>query len=257
MKEKMTETSISKTVSASQINQLLSEFSPMIGLRIDWLALPKKVLPGFEPSQIAVIVNTLLDAALPQLKLLEVQDPENRLRLDKIGLTKSRGLIGDREAYPDYLYKSEFRIELKGLFVDNAELLMKRPPTEREPSARLKENVTKSDVFADKDVLMVAAVQLQETDGICNPVITDIGLFSMIDCILARDNRLLLGGGRWFGSQPQVVKKESQAKYRQGLPLTDDDYAKDTNFGKLNRIPYPPLVAFLVKYGVRVVSQSD
>lgn len=214
-------------------------------------------MPGFEPSQIAVIVNTLLDAALPQLKLLQVQDPENKKRLEEVGLSKFRGLIGERESYPDYLHKSGFRVELKGLFVDNPALKLKRPPTPREPSARLKENVTTNDVAADKDVLMVAAVQLQKTDHICYPVITEIELFSMIECIQARDNRLLRDGGRWNNSQPQVIKTTSQAKSRKGLPLSDEDYAKDTNFGKLNRIPYPPLVAMLLKYGVRVVSQLD
>lgn len=253
----MSEASAESGVSAAQIEQLRIEFAPLTGLRIDWLALPEKVLPGFEPSQIAVIVNTLLDAALPHLKLLEVQEPENRARLEQLGLTKSRGLIGDREAYPDYLHKSGFRVELKGLFVDNPALVFKRPPTPREPSARLKENVTTMEVVADKDVLMVAAVQLQELDRVCYPVITEIGLFSMIECIRARDNRLIDGGGRWHGSQPQVVKKTSQAKYRRGESLSDDDYAKDTNFGKLNRIPYPPLVAMLLRYGVHVVQQPE
>jgi len=241
----------------AQIEQLKLDFAPLIGLRIDWLALPEKVLPGFEPSQIAVIVNTLLDATLPQLKLLEVQDPENKARLEKVGLSKSRGQIGDREAYPDYLHKSGYRLELKGLFVDNPALNFKRTSTQREPSARIKENVTVNEVIADRDVLMIAAVQLQETEHVCYPVISEIGLFPMIDCIDARDGRLIKGGGRWHNSQPQVVKKTSQAKYRTGQPLTDGDYAKDTNFGKLNRIPYPPLVAMLLKYGVRVVSQPE
>lgn len=253
----MPDTPPQPSIAPAQLEQLKLEFAPLTGLRIDWLALPEKVLPGFEPSQSAVIVNTLLDAALPQLRLLEVQDPENRARLEQVGLSKSRGLIGDREAYPDYLHKSGFRIELKGLFVDNPALIFKRPPTPREPSARLKENITTKEVVAEKDVLMVAAVQLQELDRIYYPVITEIGLFPMIECIRARDNRLLSGGGRWHGSQPQVIKKASQAKRRRGEPLSDDDYAKDTNFGKLNRIPYPPLVAMLLKYGVQVVSQPE
>ena len=234
-------------VPPDQVEQLKAEFEPLIGLRIDWLALPESVLPGFEPSQIAVIVNTLLDAALPQLKLLQVQDPDNKKRLEEVGLSKFRGLIGERESYPDYLHKSGFRVELKGLFVDNPALRLKRPPTPREPSARLKENVTTNDVVADKDVLMVAAVQLQEFDHVCYPVITEVDLFPMLECINARDGRLLKGGGRWKDGQPQVVKTTSQAKRRKGQPLSDEDYAKDTNFGKLNRIPYQPLVAMLLK----------
>lgn len=244
-------------ISPAELERLKAEFAPLTGLRIDWLALPENVLPGFEPSQIAVIVNTLLDAALPQLSLLEVQDPENKERLEKVGLSKARGLIGDREAYPDYLHRSGFRVELKGLFVDNPALKFKRTSTQREPSARIKENVTTEEVVADRDVLMVAAVQLQETAHVCYPVIAEIGLFPMIECIKARDSRLIGGGGRWHNAQPQIIKKTSQAKYRRGQPMSDDDYAKDTNFGKLNRIPYPPLAAMLLRYGVRVVSRPE
>ena len=255
MLENQSNTSASPT--PSQLEGLKSAFAPLRNLRIDWLALPEQVLPGFEPSQIAVIVNTLLDAALPQLKLLEVQDAENRARLEQIGLTKAPGQIGQRESYPDYIHKSGFRVELKGLFVDNPSLDLKRPPTEREPSARLKENVRERDVDAARDVLMVAAVQITELEQVCSPVIADIGLFPMNECILARDNRLLRGGGRWYNGVPQVVKKTSGSKYRRGEILSDEDYAKDTNFGKLNRIPYPPLEAFLRQYGIRIVSQPE
>ncbi len=249
--------STSASPSPEHLEQLKIEFGPLRNLRIDWLALPEQVLPGFEPSQIAVIVNTLLDAALPQLKLLEVQDPENRARLEQIGLTKAPGHIGQRESYPDYIHKSGFRIELKGLFVDNPALNLKRPPTEREPSARLKENVKESDVNVAKDILMVAAVQIIEFERICHPVITDIGLFPMKECIQARDNRLLRGGGRWHNGIPQVVKKTSASKYRKGEALSDEDYAKDTNFGKLNRVPHLPLEQFLRQYGIRIVSQPE
>ena len=186
----MTQDPFNVPLSLEQVRLLAPAFESLHNLRIEWLALPERVLPGFEPSQIAVIVNTLLDAALPQLQLLEVQDPENRVRLAQIGLTKARGLIGYREAYPDYIHKSGYRIELKGLFVDNPALGLKRPSTQREPSARLKENVTVKEVDAARDILMVAAVQIQEFDKICHPVITEIGLFPMVECIQARDDRL-------------------------------------------------------------------
>jgi hypothetical protein len=42
--------------------------------------------------------------------------------------------------------------------------------------------------------------------------------------------------------EPLVKKARQQA-------LTDQDYEKDTNFGKLKRIPYPPLQKFLGKHG--------
>ena len=235
-------------ITLQKIESLRNQFEPLINLRIDWISLPEKALPGFEPSQSSVIMNTLLDAALPQIELL-ASNPENRAKLEHLGLSKAPSRIGDREEYPDYIHTSGYRVELKGLFVDNPSLKLKRPPTRREPSARLKENVTIKNVKPAKDVLLVAAVQIQEFDGICYPVIIDIGLFSMIECIRARDNRLISSGGRWHNGIPQIIKKESMKKYQSGLPLTDDDFGNDTNFGKLKRIPYMPLQDFMRKHG--------
>lgn len=235
-------------ITPEQINILRIGLEPLIGLRIDWLSIPGPALPGFEPSQVAVIVNTILDAALPQIELLQT-NPENLAKLKEVGLMKAPRLIGQRKGYPDYMHRSGYRLELKGLFVDNAELGMKRPPTPREPSARLKDNVTERVVDPAKDVLMLAAAQLQMFEGICHPVIIDVELFSMIECIRARDARLL-NAGRWLNDKiPQVVKTTSQRKFTRGEPLTDADYEKDTNFGKLKRIPYPPLQAFMRKHG--------
>ena len=235
-------------ITPEQIKALRTGLEPLIGLRIDWLSIPGPALPGFEPSQVAVIVNTLLDAALPQIELFQT-NPENLAILQKVGLMKAPRLIGQREGYPDYIDRSGYRLELKGLFVDNAELGLKRPPTQREPSARLKDNVTERVVNPAKDVLMLAAAQLQMFEGNCHPVIIDVELFSMIECIRARDARLLKAG-RWLNDKiPQVVKTTSQEKFRRGEPLTDGDYEKDTNFGKLKRIPYPPLQTFMRKHG--------
>jgi hypothetical protein len=235
-------------ITSQEIQALQQQFEVLIGLRVDWLSLPQQALPGFEPSQIAVIVNTLLDAALPQIELLAT-NPENRKKLEHLGLSKAPGEIGDRESYPDYIHASGYRVELKGLFVDNPSLDLKRPSTRREPSARLKENITMENVDPAKDVLMLAAVQLREFDGLCYPVIVDVGIFSMVECIHARDDRLISLGGRWHNGVPQVIQRASSAKYRDGLPLTDSDYQKDTNFGKLKRIPYPPLQEFMYKLG--------
>ena len=119
-----------------ELQGLRRVFQPLVGLKINWLSIPNQALPGFEPSQIAVIVNTLLDAILPQIEHLAT-DEENAKRLRGIGLSKAPGVIGQREGYPDYIHTSGKRVELKGLFVDNPALPMKRPPTAREPSARL------------------------------------------------------------------------------------------------------------------------
>ncbi len=239
-------------ISQEEIDALRKEFDCLIGVRIDWLALPPESIEGFEPSQIAVIVNTLLDAAMPQIKLLAAE-PENITKLQAVGLSKAPRTIGERESYPDYIHTSGKRLELKGLFVNNAELNFKRPPTQREPSARLKENVTITQVIPDKDLLLIAAVQLKLIDGKCYPVIIDIGLFPMIDCINARDKRLAEAGGRWFKNLPKVVSNLGRKKLSNGSTfetLGETDFEKDTNFGKLKRIPYKPLQDFMRKHGV-------
>jgi hypothetical protein len=234
-------------ITEQEIEELHKEFLPLIGLKIDWLSLPTESLPGFEPSQIAVIINTLLDAAMPQIELLS-SDPENLEKLKHIGLSKAPREIGERESYPDFIHKSGKRFELKGLFVDNTDLDLKRPPTRREPSARIKENITIDNVNPSTDVLLVAAVQLREIDGRCYPIIIDIGLFSMIKCVEARDKRLADSGGKWIGGVPKVISNTGRKKMKKGETLSDLDFEKDTNFGKLNRIPYEPLQRFLSKH---------
>lgn len=231
------------------LQQLNKAFAPLIRLRITWLSIPDRALAGFEPSQIAVIVNTLLDGILPQIQLLAL-DQENAAKLAGVGLSKAPGVIGQREAYPDYVHVSGRRVELKGLFVDNPDLAFKRPPTDREPSARIKENVTMDIIDPANDALLVAAVQLRpDQEGLCSPYVIDIGVFSMVECLRARDASLAERGGKWIGGVPKVVKKSSMAKFKAGKQLQDSDYEKDTNFGKLKRIPYPPLRNFMQKHG--------
>jgi hypothetical protein len=232
-----------------ELHALRQLFQPLVGLKINWLSIPNQALPGFEPSQIAVIVNTLLDAILPQIEHLAT-DEENARKLRGVGLSKAPGTIGQREAYPDYVHASGKRVELKGLFVDNPKLRMKRPPTAREPSARLKENVTMDVIDPANDALLLAAAQLQEDEsGDCSPCIIDIGVFSMVECVRARDVRLAEAGGRWIDGIPKVVKKTSMSKFTSGKRLTAGDFEKDTNFGKLKRIPYPPPQDFMRKHG--------
>ena len=71
-----------------------------------------------------------MDALIPHLKI------------DGLGLEKHEGILGEREGYPDYKHESGKRLELKLLYVDNPKLKMKKPPTPREPSARLTQKVT-------------------------------------------------------------------------------------------------------------------
>jgi len=100
------------------------------------------------------------------------------------------------------------------------------------------------------DALLVAAVQLRpDAEGQCSPYVADIGVFSMVECVRARDNSLAERGGKWFAGIPKVVKKASMEKFRAGRRLQKSDFEKDTNFGKLKRIPYQPLQDFMRKHG--------
>ena len=85
-----------------------------------------------------------------------------------IGLEKHEGLAGEREGYPDYRHaESGLRVELKLLFVDNPDIAMKRPPTAREPSARLTQTV--KNVVPETDVLLLIAYQLRQAMDPKNP----------------------------------------------------------------------------------------
>lgn len=234
-------------ITSEEIEALREALQPLIGLRINWLSLPHQALTGFEPSQLAVIVNTLLDGILPQIELLATDD-ENLEILKKIGFKKAPKLLGEREGYPDYIHISGKRVELKGHFVDNPKLNIKRPPTQREPSARLKENITMNIIQPENDALLIAAVQLVEDENWCSPVIVDLGIFSMVECIKARDKRLIDTGGKFINDIPKVMSVKGRLKHMNNEELTNADYEKDTNFGKLKRIPYEPLQDFLAKW---------
>jgi hypothetical protein len=174
-------------ITQAEITSLRTILNPLIGLKMDWLSIPDQALEGFEPSQIAVIVNTLLDGILPQIQLLATTE-DNKTRLHNIGLQKAN------------------------------------------------------------DVLLIAAAQLKEENGFCSPFIVDIEVFSMVECLTARDKRLYDTGGKWISGLPKVISNAGQRKMKTGQILTDADYEKDTNFGKLKRIPYKPLQDFLNKW---------
>jgi len=232
----------------------------MYGVQFHILKIPKDILRAFEPSQIGTIIGTLMDACIPQLAQIL---PENGL-LGKIGLTKHEGILGDREGYPDFKHVSGKRLELKLLYVDPIGVDMKKPPTLREASARITQKVTVKNVIPETDVLLVIAYQLQpniDNQNLFSPTIIDIGLFSMIECVHARDNRLLSRDGKWFGNYetPAVLSKIGRARIKRGQSLNKKrygrkeseghDFNEDTNFGKLKRIPLESLQNFLKKHG--------
>jgi hypothetical protein len=245
-------------LSAAQLLELRQQLDLLVGVQFDVLNLPRAVLAGFEPSQIGTLVGVLMDACIPQLNHI-VHD---EAILDKIGLKKHAGILGEREGYPDFLHSSGVRLELKLLYVDPEGVEMKRPPTRREASARLTQKVTVKNVDPEHDALLVVAYQLQPNAPdaeFFSPTIIDLEVFSMIECIRARDHRLGLVG-RWMGDYetPVILSALGKAKLALGKDLTlttygrkadeGHDFNEDTNFGKLKRIPYEPLQQFLKKH---------
>lgn len=239
-------------ITADDIQTLKSALSPLVGTQFTSLSLPIAALKAVEPSQIGTTVGTLMDALLPQLD-----------DIPQVGLQKHGGILGDREGYPDYLHApTGFRLELKGIFVDNPRIQCKRPPTRREPSARLTQKVTVKNVDPALDAMLLIAYQLQpqpKAPHIASPTIIDLEVISMIELVEARDQRLTKGGGRWFGNfeTPGILSKIGRAKARRGDALDASiygrkesegrDYNEDTNFGKLQRIPHATLKAFIVR----------
>lgn len=247
-------------ITEQEISELRETLDALCGVQLDILSVPASSLRGFEPSQIGSIVGALLDACIPQLAELLPEEEG----LGKLGLLKHEGILGDREGYPDFKHENGKRLELKLLYVDPVGVEMKKPPTPREPSARLTQKVTLKNVEPENDVLMVVAYQLQPNrndEARYSPTIIDLGLFSMIECIRARDHRLAQDGGRWFGDfeTPAVTSRIGKAKRERGEELNTatygrkesegHDFNEDTNFGKLKRVPYEPLQRFLAKHG--------
>ena len=204
-------------INSEQLTNLQNALQPLLGRQLEMLTLPIFVLQAFEPSQIGTIVGSLMDALIPHLS--------NYLPdLPTVGLTKHEGILGEREGYPDYRHTSGFRLELKLLYVDNPQLKMKKPPTPREPSARLTQKVTVKNVVSHTDALLVIAYQIQpqqQNPELVSPTIIDLGVFSMIELIEARDNRMILGGGRWFGNfdTPTVLSKQGKENMGKNLLL--------------------------------------
>jgi len=233
--------------------KLREALSPFLNHEIANLRIPREAAENFEPSQIGTIVGTLTDAVLPHMALKM-----------SVGLTKAGGILGNREGYPDFVHTSGYRIELKGLFKDNPKVKLKKPPTRREPSARLTQKVTIKNVRPDDDALLILVYQLDpcaSDSEVLSPRIVDLELFPVIECIKARDDRLADGGGIWFGDYetPTVLSNAGKQKKSKGRSLDratygrkeseGHDYNEDTNFGKLKRIPYRPLQRFLSKHG--------
>jgi hypothetical protein len=243
------------------LRELKAALQPLCGTQVHYLQLPAELALQIEPSQVGTIVGTLTDLLLP------------RIALERgIGLTKAAGILGDREGYPDFEHDSGYRLELKGAFRDNANVEMKKPPTPREPSARLTQKVTVKNVEADRDALLILVYQLEPLKGdttLLSPTIVDLGLFPVIECISARDARMTGSGGRWFGNYetPTILSRAGRKAKAGGQALNETGYGRkesegyhfneDTNFGKLKRIPYRPLQEFLKQAGCQFAATGN
>lgn len=244
--------------------ELEAAIKPLCGTTVEYLKLPAEMGLEIEPSQVGTIVGTLTDLLLP------------RIALEKgIGLTKAvsfGGTLGEREGYPDFQHDAGYRIELKGAFRDNAAVKMKKPPTPREPSARLTQKVTVRNVDAERDALLVLVYELEprkDDKTLLSPTIVNLGLFPVIECVKARDARMEAGGGRWFGDfqTPTILSAVGKKNMRAGAALDmlnygrkkDEgrDFNEDTNFGKLKRIPYRPLQEFLRDNGCQFAATGN
>lgn len=240
-----------------QVEHVRKSVQALIGVQLELLRIPEKVLIGFEPSQIGSTVGGLMDACIPQLEQL-IPEVDS---MKELGLSKAPGLLRDREGYPDYHHSSGMRVELKLLYTDPEALdVMKKVRTRREPSARLNQQVTTKNVLPQKDLMMVVVYRLDPLKNrpeLYAPTIIDVGLFPVIECIRARDSRLKERGGLWFGdlTVPVVLSNLGRNKKAAGEPLNYEfyghkegegwDFNVDTNFGKLKRIPLKELQEFL------------
>lgn len=246
-------------VGTDEVEEFTGYVQPLVGTELSILKIPAPALKEFEPSQVGTITGTLMDACISQLDLV-LDDGES---FSELGLSRASGLIGEREGYPDLTHNAGYRAELKLLYVDPENIEMKSPPTPREPSARVDQKVTVKNVDPTQDLLMVLAYQLQpdeESPDLYSPTIIDVGCFSMIEVVRARDHRLKESGGKWFGDYdtPAILSQQGKDKLERGEPLNEQeygrkaaegyDYNEDTNFGKLKRIPYRPLQLFLKKH---------
>ena len=108
-----------------RIRVLEERLRSLPGTQILGLQLPVDSLASFEPSQLSVLVNILLDASLPLIVL-----PKGLIE-------KHKGQFKDREGYPDYdCHSLDLRLELKGHFCERISPKLKPTVSRREPSAR-------------------------------------------------------------------------------------------------------------------------
>lgn len=131
-----------------------------------------------------------------------------------------------------------------------------RTPSPRSPPS----SASCKNVFLSTDAMPLIACQLQAASGqhdAVTPTTIDLDVFSMIELVEARDQRLVDSDGLWFGNYetPCILSRVGLEKKRRGDPVDASTYGRkssegkdfneDTNFGKLKRLPHSGLQAFL------------
>ena len=169
--------------------------------------LPTLALADIEPSQVGTIVGTLMDALIPHLDGVAT-----------VGLAKHEGTLGEREGYPDYRHAElALRVELKLIFVDNPDIPMKKPPTPREPSARLTQKVTVKNVVPETDAMLVIAYRLEEATNqpdAVTPTIEEAGPSPGHDHLRAQGRR-----GEGLQRRHELRQAQANPAYRAcGIP---------------------------------------
>lgn len=210
----------------TKLDDARRELSFLPGYELQYLQLPSESITNFEPSQISVIVHTMLDALIP---IIAEQESS---------LTKCRQFDHEREKYPDYEFEElDVRLELKGYLYEENSMQMKKTRAQREPSARFQEGP--EEIESKTDLLFVVAWHIENNNGTARVQIDNYLLLPAVDVALARDEYLLERNGHFDEDhRPMRLKRNKDGS-------DPSHYAYDDNFGKLNRIPHPKLEAFL------------
>jgi hypothetical protein len=214
---------------ADTVRRLLEPYPERV---LSWLELPGPVVDAMEPGTISAVINSLLEADLAHL-------------LADQGVQRCRTATHHRDGYPDFQIgenESSPRVEMKGLW----DRILKGNITssgksKMEPSARLREP---QDDIRDDDVLLIIVWDFEECDAVRRVRIAE-GVTPIVcsahKAAESRDQRAL-GNGAQFVPGYKVPVTTS------GRP--------ETNFGKLNRIPYVREQLGLLPLKVRQVADE-
>ncbi|HEX8744622.1 MAG TPA: hypothetical protein VF712_15975 [Thermoleophilaceae bacterium] len=196
---------------AAAVRRLLETYSDQV---MSWLGVPNAVVDFMEPGTISAVVNSLLEADFAHV-------------LRDEGVVRCRMAEHHRDGYPDFQLgkgAGSPRVEMKGLW---RKILLgeitSSGKSKMEPSARLREPI--EDIW-EEDVLLIVVWDF-ESDGQISRVVLPDGhppvVCSAHAAAESRDRRAIENGAVWRPDEKIPVT-------RTGRP--------ETNFGKLNRIPY-------------------